>query len=72
MVADAEGELPVAKLQRAGRVIGRLVDEDGVLLPRMSLIPWSPPLATPADFDRAEELLATLAAERRPFSVWRV
>ncbi len=50
--AKLTGELPkdlVVTLQNAGSVRGRLVDKDGSPLANYQLIPWSPPISSPAD-----------------------
>jgi hypothetical protein len=48
-------ELPkdfVVRLQPAGKVRGRLVDQDGAPLGNFELVPWHPPIRSPADIDR--------------------
>ncbi len=60
-VLSVDGESPenlVARLQPAGKVLGRLVDDDGTPLPDMMILPWSPPMSSPAEFARAAELQA--------------
>ena len=43
------------KLETAGAARGRLVDRDGVPLAHIQIVPWSPPIASPADLNRAFE-----------------
>jgi beta-lactamase regulating signal transducer with metallopeptidase domain len=51
VVAGEPPEDLVVKLQPAGAVKGRLVDDDGVPLGNCQLVPWHPPMISPADLD---------------------
>ncbi|TWT90290.1 Regulatory protein BlaR1 [Pseudobythopirellula maris] len=56
--AVIESDLPadlVVQLQPAGRVTGRLVDQDGVPLPDCQLVPYHPPIATPSLLDNVHQ-----------------